>query len=86
MAPKLRNTYHLILYRKSLLTPDLNHLNSTCIQAINPYEVIMILGTIDFELKKYSYEDYVNATGGKSTSVLDDVSKHIVIVYNLNMD
>ena len=36
----------------------------------------------DFELTKYSYEDYVGANGGNSTSVLDDVSKHIVIVYN----
>ena len=40
---KAQNFYYLTLYRKSLLTPDLNHLNSTCIQAINPYEVIMIL-------------------------------------------
>ncbi len=38
--------------------------------------------TYDFELIKYSHEDYVNATGGKRTSVLDDVSKHIVIVFD----
>jgi len=36
----------------------------------------------DFELIKYSYDDYVNANGGKTTSVLDDVSNHIVIVFN----
>lgn len=35
-----------------------------------------------FELKKYSYEDYINSNDGKITSVIDDVSKHIVIVYN----
>lgn len=39
-------------------------------------------GDFDFELKKYSYEDYINSRGGKVTSVIDDVSKHIVIVYN----
>ncbi|OLA44938.1 MAG: hypothetical protein BHW39_05675 [Firmicutes bacterium CAG:552_39_19] len=36
----------------------------------------------DFELKKYSYEDYINSNDGKPTSVIDDVSKHIVIVFN----
>ena len=39
-------------------------------------------GAYDFDLYKYSYADYVNATGGTITSVLDDVSKHIVIVIN----
>lgn len=43
---------------------------------------ITVGSTHDFKLKKYSYEDYVNATGGNITSVLDDVSKHIVIVFN----
>lgn len=38
--------------------------------------------TYDFELKKYSYEDYINSNDGKITSVIDDASKHIVIVYN----
>ena len=36
----------------------------------------------DFELKKYSYEDYINSNDGKPTSVIDDVSKHIVIAFN----
>lgn len=36
----------------------------------------------DFELTKYSYEDYVSANGGNSTEILDDISKHIVIVFD----
>ena len=36
----------------------------------------------DFKLTKYSYSDYLNSNEGESTSVLDDVSKHIVIVFD----
>lgn len=39
-------------------------------------------GTYDFDLTKYSYEDYVNSNDGKVTSVIDDVSKPIVILFN----
>ena len=36
-------------------------------------------GVYNFKLTKYSYADYINSNGGKVTSVIDDVSKHIVI-------
>ena len=36
----------------------------------------------DCNLTKYSYDDYINSRDGKPTSIIDDVSKHIVIVYN----
>ena len=39
-------------------------------------------GDFGFALTKYSYEDYINSNDGKPTSVIDDVSKHIVIVFN----
>ncbi len=38
--------------------------------------------TYDFNLTKYSYDDYMNSRDGTPTSIIDDVSKHIVIVYN----
>lgn len=40
-------------------------------------------GVYDYKLTKYSYADYINSNGGKVTSVIDDVSKHIVIVPSL---
>lgn len=36
----------------------------------------------DFDLVKYTYADYQNDREGKTVPMLDDVSKHIVIVYN----
>lgn len=36
----------------------------------------------DFDLVKYSHDDYLNDREGKTVSMLDDVSKHIVMVFN----
>lgn len=36
------------------------------------------------DLTKYSYEQYINNSDGSTTEIIDDISKHIVVVFNSN--